>query len=265
MTDPVKPTTASARRKVLAIEDDRVVRTVVRRLVEGLGYDALEAGSGEEGLAVFERTAPAIVITDWMLPGIDGPEVCRRIRAASGRGYTSVLVLTSRSDKEDQVEALEAGADDFLVKPVQRAELRARLRTADRILDLEAALSGRVSDLERTLALLDESNEKLRKAEVLAAVGAVSVTIRHEMNNALAGIIGMVDVLGLEPGGLPGGVKSGIAEIGGLARRIRETIKKLERVTEFKTVPYLSGDPDEVMLALDAEPPKPPPEGRRPR
>ncbi|MEJ7680197.1 MAG: response regulator [Segetibacter sp.] len=89
-----------------------------------------------------------VVISDWMMPGLDGLELIRRIRSSHQPGYVYVILLTGRSQREDFVQAMEAGADDFVPKPFDRDELRVRLRSAERIIQLEQSLAGRNAQLQ---------------------------------------------------------------------------------------------------------------------
>ena len=111
--------------RVLVIEDDDSVRAALRRALLLEGYEVLPALTGQEGLLKAETVVPDAIILDLGLPDIDGMEVCRRLRSAGNR--TPILMLTARDAVEDRVEGLEAGADDYLVKPYDVRELRARL------------------------------------------------------------------------------------------------------------------------------------------
>ncbi len=127
---------------VLVVEDDPTSRTVLERTIKKLGYEMSSAGNGIEGLALFQRVQPQVVITDWMMPGMDGLTLCRRIREEGQYDrYTYLIVLTALGGKKNYLEAMDAGADDFLTKPFDADELVTRLRVADRILGLERALS----------------------------------------------------------------------------------------------------------------------------
>jgi DNA-binding response OmpR family regulator len=111
--------------RVLLIEDDQSVRDGLELALRRQGHDVQVAGSGEEGLVLLRATPPDILVLDLMLPGIDGYEVCRRVRAA---GSVPIIMFTARSDDVDMVSGLEAGADDYVVKPVQPRVLDARIR-----------------------------------------------------------------------------------------------------------------------------------------
>jgi two-component system cell cycle response regulator len=129
--------------KVLIADDDPGSRLLLSHAVAQWGFEAITVDDGEKALAALQADeAPALVILDWMMPGIDGPEICRQLRARNddSGAYTYILMLTSRSDKDDVVDGLTAGADDYVVKPVRLPELKARLRVGRRILDLESKL-----------------------------------------------------------------------------------------------------------------------------
>ena len=127
--------------KILIADDDAVSRSMVRRMLIQSGYEVATAADGAEAVQVLlSGDAPRLVLLDWMMPKLDGPEVCRTIREASSRAYTYITLLTSRESKEDLVAGLEAGADDYLTKPCNLEELRARLRTGERVLRLEDTL-----------------------------------------------------------------------------------------------------------------------------
>jgi two-component system response regulator MprA len=112
--------------RVLIIDDDRALRAALRRALTLAGYDVDVVADGEEGLAHIAERSPDAVVLDLGLPGLDGLEVCRRLRAAGDR--VPVLMLTARDAVEDRIDGLDAGADDYLVKPFDVGELAARLR-----------------------------------------------------------------------------------------------------------------------------------------
>ena len=134
--------------KVLIAEDDPVSRTVLRKTLERWGHDVIAAPDGERAWAAFQDEAFPVVISDWMMPGLDGLELVRRIRHHRQNGYVYTILLTARSQKEDIVEGMEAGADDFVTKPFDAGELHARLRAGERILSLEHSLASRNRQLE---------------------------------------------------------------------------------------------------------------------
>ncbi len=132
---------------ILFIEDDERIRTVLRMSLQHDGFDVEEAGSGEDGLAAFERRSADVVLVDLRLPGIDGFEVTRILRKTSN---VPVIVVTAHGDSHDVVAGLEAGADDYVVKPVVAKVLAARIRALLRRASFtgEIATVVRVGDLE---------------------------------------------------------------------------------------------------------------------
>jgi two-component system cell cycle response regulator len=134
--------------KMLIADDDPVTRRMLEATLQGLGH---HVSAVDDGVTALERLgqpdSPRIAILDWMMPGLDGLSVCRSLRQGSGP-YTYVILLTARETRRDMVEALDAGADDFLTKPLDVLELKARLRSGERIIALQ-------EDLLRTQAALE--------------------------------------------------------------------------------------------------------------
>jgi two-component system, cell cycle response regulator len=139
---PVEPGASGAERpRVLVAEDDTVTRLILKHWILRWGYEIVVVGNGQEAWQVLQHERPPeIVIVDWAMPGIDGIELCRRLRDKSRSYYHYILMVTSRTDEIDVVHALESGADDCLGKPFGEAELRARLLVANRILALQNEL-----------------------------------------------------------------------------------------------------------------------------
>jgi diguanylate cyclase (GGDEF)-like protein len=126
---------------ILAAEDNPVFQTLLRNLLIKWGYDVLTVREGNEAWRLLQAAdAPRMAILDWMMPGMDGVEVCRRIRCAGREPYQYILLLTGRTESQDLVEGMEAGADDYLTKPFNAQELRVRLRAGRRILELQEEL-----------------------------------------------------------------------------------------------------------------------------
>jgi len=123
--------------KVLIAEDDRDSRELLSWLLEKLGYQVVATENGRQAWEVFRRERVRLVISDLLMPDVDGLELCRRIRASNERKYTYIILLTALIGKKDYLEAMEAGADDFVTKPFDPDELKARLRVAERIIALQ--------------------------------------------------------------------------------------------------------------------------------
>lgn len=125
-------------KRILFAEDDAVTRLVVTAQLQKLGYETMVARDGVEALEIFRREKPSIVITDWMMPNMDGTDLCREIRKQVDARYAYVIILTALDRKAGYVEGMKAGADDFVSKPCSMEELNVRLRVAERILALQA-------------------------------------------------------------------------------------------------------------------------------
>ncbi|HXW97650.1 MAG TPA: response regulator transcription factor [Gemmatimonadales bacterium] len=123
--------------RVLVAEDDPVSRLLLTKTLEGLKHEPLVAWDGHEAWERFIGEPVDVVITDWMMPRVDGLELTRRIRARARERYTWVLLLTALHGKERYLDGMDAGADDFMSKPLDRQELQVRLRVAERILSLQ--------------------------------------------------------------------------------------------------------------------------------
>lgn len=138
--------------RILLAEDEPLTRHLVTRLLEDWGYQVEVATDGLEAIARLQSLAAArLAILDWMMPGRDGIEVCRQIRAAANADYTYLILLTAKRHKEDVVAGLDAGADDYITKPFDEAELRSRVRAGERILSLKGALAEKVEQVEAAL------------------------------------------------------------------------------------------------------------------
>jgi two-component system chemotaxis response regulator CheY len=127
--------------KVLVAEDDELLRQMLRGGLARAGYQLVTAPDGLAAWEMLQRDHVRMLILDWMMPGLDGPGLVRRIRAAGWPGYTYIILVTARTESKDVVEGLNAGADDYLTKPFREEELLARMGVGRRILDLEARLS----------------------------------------------------------------------------------------------------------------------------
>ncbi|MHC5023104.1 MAG: response regulator [Planctomycetota bacterium] len=138
--------------KVLIAEDDSVFRRVLEATLQRWGYEVIVAGDGiEAGDRLVAQDCPRLLVLDWMMPGRDGTEICRQVRARDDGQSFYILLLTARAQKEDIVAGLEAGADDYITKPFNRDELQARVQTGRRIVELNERLAERIDELEAAL------------------------------------------------------------------------------------------------------------------
>jgi len=136
--------------RVLIAEDDAVSRVILNRAIEKFGHECLTAEDGAEAWDLYQKTPEIdVVISDWMMPGMDGLELCRRVRATETPWYTFFVFLTALGDKEHLLEGMHAGADDYLAKPLDREQLQVRLIAASRVTSLHRKLAEQNSELER--------------------------------------------------------------------------------------------------------------------
>ncbi len=143
--------------RILIIEDDEAIQRILRRALTYEGYVVESAQDGESGLKLFRESRPDLVVLDWMLPGIDGLEVCQRLRAAS---KVPILMLTAKDTVQDRVQGLDAGADDYIVKPFQVEEFLARVRALLRRTEAERAPVLKFADLA-----LDTRTRRARRGQ----------------------------------------------------------------------------------------------------
>lgn len=143
--------------RVLIAEDDPVSCTVLERTLRGWGHEVVVTRTGTEAWdAMGREDAPRLAVLDWMMPGLEGPEVCRRVRALARPIPTYLILLTARGDTDDVVAGLDSGADDYVTKPFDRQELRSRVRVGERVLALQQGLAERIEQLEDALGQVKE-------------------------------------------------------------------------------------------------------------
>ena len=139
--------------RVLIADDDCVATAILKRTLEGWGQEVVVANDGSQAWASLERDREiSLAILDWMMPGLEGPELCRRIRLDPARAHLYVLLLTMRESHADLVAGLDAGADDYLIKPLNLEEFRVRFKAGLRVVTLQERLSDRVKELEEAAA-----------------------------------------------------------------------------------------------------------------
>ncbi|QJX00821.1 response regulator transcription factor [Frigoriglobus tundricola] len=143
--------------RVLIAEDEVVSRTVLDRTLRSWGHEVVVTQNGTEAWTALQaEDAPRLAILDWMMPGLEGPEVCRRVRALARPVPTYIILLTARTQPTDVAAGLDSGADDYVTKPFNRLELQSRLRVGERVLALQQGLTDRVKELEAALGQVKE-------------------------------------------------------------------------------------------------------------
>jgi diguanylate cyclase (GGDEF)-like protein len=149
--------------RILIAEDDPVSSRVLATTLSKWEHDVVTVNNGLEAWAALQKDdAPRLAILDWMMPGLEGPEVCRRVRRNIKTAPTYLILLTALSHKEQMVQGLEAGADDYLTKPFDRNELRVRLQAGVRIVELQGSLAQRVQELEAAIVERKRAEDALR-------------------------------------------------------------------------------------------------------
>jgi signal transduction histidine kinase len=171
----------SQRIQVLVVEDEPVDRMVLRAAVQKLGHDCLVAQDGMEAWAMFHEHQPDVVVSDWWMPGLDGSELCRRIRSCDERAYTPFIFVTAHGDTDHARRAMESGADDFLTKPLRLENLRDRLAVARRI---------KLVENERLRLLAAERAARQAAERAVTQRDEVLSAVSHDLRTPLTAIRG---------------------------------------------------------------------------
>ncbi len=162
--------------RALIADDDRVTSTMLGRTLERWGFEPVLAHDGAAAWdAIVAPPGPQLAIVDWMMPGVDGLEICRRVRQAPDRSQLYVILLTGRTSRSDVVAGLDAGADDYLTKPFDLEELRARVHVGRRVVTLQQRLSERVAELQDALV-------KVKQLHGLLPICSYCKRIRTDQN-----------------------------------------------------------------------------------
>lgn len=185
---------------VLIADDDAVSRVFLERTMAKLGYRTVSAVDGAEAdRALQGADVPHLAVLDWEMPGLSGPEVCRRVRARKDQGYTYVILLTARRGSNELDQAFDAGVDDFLTKPLDTGTLRHRLAVGVRVITSERQLICKQEELARVVRNLEsmaqERARQLIHTERLATLGTLAAGVAHEINNPATFISGNLRIL----------------------------------------------------------------------
>ena len=177
--------------KILIADDDLTTRMMLRGVVAKWGFEVWEAGTGLQAWEILSRPdSPALALVDWMMPGMNGPDLCRKIKASPNDRLHYLILLTARSDRQDVVHGLDSGADDFVAKPYNQDELRARLDVGRRMVLLRQEILQANDQLERRVRERTRDVQRLlhQKEELLLHLG-------HDLKTPLTPILALLPLL----------------------------------------------------------------------
>ena len=235
---------------VLVAEDNPIFQTMLRSMLTKWGYAVEIARDGVEAWeALQKQNAPRLAILDWMMPGLDGVEVCRRLRGTLREPYAYVLLLTARTTSEDLVEGMDAGADDYLTKPFNAHELRVRLRAGRRIIALQEQLL-RAREALREQATHDGLTGLLNRVALLETLQAECARANREQE-PLAVLL--IDVDHFKRVNDTHGHLAGDAVLREAARRMKATVRRYDTVGRYGGEEFLIVIPGSEPLTARAE------------
>lgn len=207
--------------KILVVDDDPNIALLIKMtLSKNPKYNIDMAYSGEQALDKIAEDKPDLILLDIMMPGIDGFEACRRIKANDETKFIPVIMITAKREMGDKLHGMDVGANDYITKPFNPEELQARVAAHLRIKSLEKELS--------------EKKE-------LEAVLKMSVTLQHEINNPLTGVIGNAELLRDWKEMTEDEVSRAVADILALSMRIKDIVKKMSRLSKVVSTQYMPG------------------------
>ena len=210
---------------VILADDDPTMLALIRAVAEQSGHTVVAAvRDGEAAWEAFSAENVPLIILDWEMPKLDGLGLCRRIRSSDKYDPPFILIVTGRKTRDDLLKALDAGADDYLAKPVTPDDFAARLRIVERRIQITGAR--RQAEME------------LRRARYLAGIGETSLALQHEINNPLAAMLSHAALL--EAGMVEENEKDeALNTIVAQAKRIGEVVKRLRQIEQPRSVEYL--------------------------
>ncbi len=208
--------------KILIVEDNEDILMLLKSMLKSKGYRIVTADNGEDALRLAKEEEPQLVLLDLTLPKIDGYSVCRMLKDSESTKYIPVIIITCRSSLEEKILGLEVGADDYIVKPFQKEEVLARVKS---------------------LLKLHNLHGRLIQAEKLATLAQVAVSVNHEVNNPLCAISANAEIIKimLNKGVDSERIHAKIDIILNEVDRIKRVIEKLSKATKVVSMEYISG------------------------
>ena len=238
--------------KILVAEDDTLSRVMLQKSLERAGYEVIAVNDGARSIAALHADdPPRLALLDWVMPEKDGIEVCREVRSHRDRPYTYLILLSSKESKREIVEGLEAGADDYLTKPYDEDELKARLRTGERILELEDRLVEARENM-RFQATHDPLTSLWNRGVIEELLGR---EIRRSQRENSCTVIILCDVDHFKQVNDQYGHNIGDDILRGLARRLQRSVRSYDMVGRFGGEEFLvilnRCDPDSAMTRAE--------------
>ncbi|HEY3999505.1 MAG TPA: response regulator [Candidatus Xenobia bacterium] len=216
--------------RILLAEDDEISRMILEDMLLSWGYEVIAVEDGTQALDVLnQEDPPRLAVLDWMMPGMDGLQVCREVRSRRQEPYIYLLLLTARFEKEDIVEGLDAGADDYLVKPVDGHEFKVRLRAGRRVLDLQEELIS-AREVLRLQATRDPLTGLLNRGAILDLMTA---ELSRQRRQRLPLSVLMLDIDHFKVVNDTHGHQAGDAVLRETARRMRSTIRPYDGIGRY--------------------------------
>ncbi|MEO8372767.1 MAG: diguanylate cyclase [Candidatus Solibacter sp.] len=236
--------------RVLAAEDNPVFQAMLKTMLTRWGYQAVMARNGTEAFRILEsEDAPRLAVLDWMMPGMDGVEICRRVRSSNREPYVYILLLTARTEAQDLIEGMDAGADDYLTKPFNAQELRVRLRAGHRILNLQEELM-RTREALRQQATHDGLTGLFNRTTILEKLD--DELARSQRSGEPVGLL-MVDIDRFKLINDTRGHLVGDAVLREVAQRLRTTARRYDSVGRYGGEEFLVVLPGCDMDAASAQ------------
>lgn len=219
--------------KILIVDDDQYIRIILQKRFASHGYTVLLANDGESGLQMARTETPDLILSDWMMPKMDGLEFCRLVKRDPKLRFTYFIILTARDTQDDKVEGIETGADDFVTKPFNDRELLSRVRAGLRI----NALQKEISQLQHQKAVTE-----------------LAMTLGHEINNPLGIMMLVLQVLQKRNDNETiADIRKELRTVTENGSRIADIVKKLSNLENPQLIPYLKNS-DTKMVDLSGEP-----------